>query len=79
MVMTVGKYDDRYARLGIRIAYLRKLQMLSQDQLAERAGISAGYLAQIEAPGVKQRPSLNTLFAISDALGKPIKDLFIDL
>lgn len=77
-VMCMKKYDERYIKLGIRIAYLRKLQMLSQEGLAEKAGISAGYLAQIEAPGVVQPPSLNTLFAIADALDVSLSHLFTD-
>lgn len=52
--------------------------MMTQENLAEKAGISAGYLAQVEAPGVVQPISLNTLFAIADALEVPVEHLFID-
>ena len=36
-------------RMGQRIATLRKLAGLSQEQLAERAGIGRGHLSRIEA------------------------------
>ena len=43
----------------------------SQEQLAERAGISPGFLSQVEAPGMAVGLSLNTLFAISEVLDVP--------
>ena len=56
---------------SIRISYFRRLRGLSQEQLAERAGISPGFLSQVEAPGMAVGLSLNTLFAISEVLDVP--------
>lgn len=65
------KYQDRLFALGVRIGYLRRLKGISQEQLAERAGISMGFLSQIEAPSMAVGISLETLFAIADALEMP--------
>lgn len=44
------KNRDRFISLGITIAVLRKLRGMSQEQLAEKAGISRSHLSAI-APG----------------------------
>ena len=67
----VSRFRDNYIGIGIRISYFRRLRGLSQEQLAERAGISAGFLSQVEAPGMAVGLSLNTLFAISEVLDVP--------
>ena len=50
------------------IKRLRNERCLSQEQLAERAGISPGFLSQVEAPDMAVGISLNTLFLIAEAL-----------
>ena len=67
----VSRFRDNYIGIGIRISYFRRLRGLSQEQLAERAGISPGFLSQVEAPGMAVGLSLNTLFAISGVLDVP--------
>ena len=44
---------------------------LSQEQLAERAGISPGFLSQVEAPGMAVGISLSHPFLIAEALEIP--------
>lgn len=66
-----ARFRDHYIGIGIRISYFRKLRGLSQEQLAERAGLSSGFLSQVEAPGMAVGVSLNTLFAIAEALEIP--------
>lgn len=39
--------DRRYVQIGLKIAYYRKLNGLTQEQLAEKVGISSGYLSQV--------------------------------
>ena len=65
----VTKDEQRYVVIGLKIAYYRKLKGFTQEQLAELAGISVGYLSQVEAPGMAQAVSLKTLFTIADVLG----------
>ena len=62
------KNRDRFIQLGIAIAALRKLKGLSQEQLAEKAGISRVMLSIIEAPGMASAFSLEVFFNIADAL-----------
>ena len=57
--------------IGQRLSAYRTQQGLSQEQLAERAGISPGFLSQVEAPGMAVGISLNTLFLIAEALDIP--------
>lgn len=66
---------DRFIELGIKIGALRRLRGMSQEQLAERAGISRGFLAVIEAPNMIQSFSIEILFNIADALGVRAGDL----
>jgi transcriptional regulator with XRE-family HTH domain len=54
-------------KLGMTIKRLRERRKLTQEVLAERAGIHRVYLAQIEA-GTKT-PSIPTLEKLAAALG----------
>jgi len=60
---------------GKKIAKLRQAQSLTQKELAERAGISIGYLSRIEE-GAK-KPHFKTLSRIAFALGVKISELKI--
>lgn len=62
---------DKYVDLGLNIAYHRKREGMTQDQLAERAGISRSYLGEIEAPNMITTLSLEVLFNIAKALRLP--------
>ena len=59
---------DRFVQLGIAISALRKLKGMSQEQLAEKAGISRSLLSAIEAPGLAKAFSLEVFFDLADAL-----------
>lgn len=63
--------DKRYIEIGLKIAYYRKLNGMTQEQLAELIGISPGYLSQVETPSFVQPISLKTLFAIADLFHIP--------
>lgn len=60
--------NERLVKIGLNIAYYRKLKGLSQEQLAEAAEISRQWLGQVEAPGLVTPISLDSLFSIADAL-----------
>ena len=62
------KNRDIFIQIGIAIATLRKLRGMSQEQLAEEAGISRALLSCIEAPGMAHSFSLDVFFSIADAL-----------
>lgn len=58
----------RYVEIGLNVAYFRKLRNLTQEELAEKAGISRSYLSAIEAPNIVKTFSLELLFDLADAL-----------
>lgn len=72
-----NKYNDELISLGNRIAYFRRQAGMTQEQLAERAGISLGFLSQVEAPNMVMGVSLTTLFSLADALDVPAYKLLM--
>ena len=60
---------ERYRDLGCAIAYYRKRQGLTQEQLAEKVGISRQHMGAIEAPNMTRAISLDVLFNIATSLG----------
>lgn len=66
---------DRLIESGITIAFARKLRGMSQEQLAEKAGISRSHLSAIEAPNLVRAFSVDILFSIADALNLKASDL----
>lgn len=63
------KNHDRFIHLGIAIAALRKMRGMSQEQLAEKAGISRSLISAIEAPGLAKSFSLDVFFNLADCSG----------
>ena len=61
-------------QLGRNIFNLRRQKGLSQNQLAEKVGISREHLAKIET--AKRCVSLGLLIDISEALEVPVRDFF---
>ena len=66
---------DRFIELGLTIAALRKMQGMSQEQLAEKANMSRSHLSSIEAPNIVRPFSLEILYNIADALNVRARDL----
>ena len=62
---------NRYIQIGLKIAYYRRLNGFTQENLAERLGISPGYLSQVETPNFIQPISLKMLFALADIFRIP--------
>ena len=69
------QYRDRIIDIGLTVAALRKLKGYSQDDLAERAGISRQTLSLIETPTVVHSLSVETLLRLADALEDNAADL----
>ena len=70
------KYSDKYIRIGLNIAYYRKLRGMTQLQLAEAVNISRTHMSNIEAPNIPTSVSLDTLFEIAEVLDVDITSLF---
>lgn len=68
--------EEKYYRIGLNIAYQRKLKKLTQVQLAEKVGISRTHMSNIEAPNMLTPISLEVIFNIADALEIPVEILF---
>ena len=66
-----NEYRDKYRKIGLRIAYFRKMKGLTQEELAESVNKSAGYIGAVEAINVDRAISLDLLFDIEKLLGIP--------
>ena len=67
-------YPERYITLGLKIAYYRKKRGYTQENLAEKVGISLNFLAQVEGTGTIRGISLETLFKMAVAPSKLLED-----
>jgi len=65
---------DRIKAFGDRIKQLRADQRISQEALADLAGLDRAYLGGIERG--ERNPSLKNIFKIADALQASPLDLF---
>lgn len=59
---------DRFVQLGIAISTLRRFKGMSQEKLAEKAGISRSLISNIEAPNMAYGFSMDNFYKIADAL-----------
>ena len=66
--------NEKYNRIGLNVAYQRKLKKLTQIQLAEQAKISISYLSKIEATGCNKSLSISVLNQIANVLGVEISE-----
>jgi len=60
-------------RLAVLLRKLRKERGLSQEALAERAGLHRNFISLVERN--ESQPTVDTLFRLADALGVPAVDL----
>jgi len=70
-----AEYKTEYAKLGLKIAYYRKLKGITQEQLAEMIDKNAAFIGHVEAPNINKTVSLDTLFDIAKALEIPAHKL----
>ena len=67
--------DPDMRQVGLTIAYYRNLQRLTQEELAEKAGISRQYLSKIENCCVQSKVSFVVILSIARSLGLTPNDL----
>lgn len=65
---------DTKRLLGSRIQKIRKAKGLSQEELAERVGLSSKYISSIERGN--ENPTLDTFIKLSSAMDVSIAELF---
>lgn len=46
------EFEEEYKKIGLKVAYYRKLQGLTQEKLANKLGVATSYVGQIEAAGM---------------------------
>ena len=68
--MTDEQKQQTRDRIGRRIATLRKLAGLTQEQLSERAGLQRSHITKIEAG--KYAVTFETIQAIGEAFGMTV-------
>lgn len=73
--MLESQYKMNLIKIGLKIAYYRKLRGMTQEELAEACDLSAGYVAQLEGPNSYFCPSLKTLFVIGEVLNVTVSKL----
>lgn len=61
--------------VGNNVRRLRRHRMLTQEQLAEGAGISSDYLSRMELG--KENPTVDVLARLAKALESDITELFV--
>jgi transcriptional regulator with XRE-family HTH domain len=70
--------EDAMAALSLRVAHLREQSKMTQDQLAERAGLTQTNLSKLEHGG--QHPRIDTLLRLQHAFKlRSIEELFGEL
>lgn len=63
-----------HERIGKRLRELRRARALTQEQLAERSGLSHKFIGEIER--AQANPTVATLGLLSQALGVEVCELF---
>ncbi|MEE1218567.1 MAG: helix-turn-helix transcriptional regulator [Ruminococcus sp.] len=71
------KNINKYTEMGLNISYYRKKKGLTQEQLAEKIGISRSHLSAIEAPNIVKSFSIELLFDIANALDIEVYKLLV--
>ena len=61
--------------LGHRIRRARQTKGITGAQLAERIGVSANYISELER-GIKKNPSMQVIAGMSDVLAVPVDYFF---
>ncbi len=72
------EHKDIYKLIGQNIKKYRKMQKITQEQLAMKANLSYGFIKNLEAKNVYATISIETLSVIADCLNVPIVKLFED-
>ena len=75
LVHSLGALQDANKVVGAKIKALRVKRGLTQDQLADLAGLNRTHLWRVET-GL-QSPTVNTLKIIADALEVRVRDLLL--
>lgn len=70
-----SKHFQSYAKVARAIKEARMEKGLSQEELADKIGVSKSYISKIEAPNCDKSFSLEIMFEIACALQVPVRQL----
>ena len=76
MAITNKELNKQYSNFCKNVRYYRKLNKMTQENLAEKADLSLSYIKQIESGKEYKNVTLNTQLNISKALNVKLKSLF---
>ena len=62
------EYEERIRRLGLKVAFYRKLKGLTQAEWAESMQTNVSFIGAIEAVNMYKPISLKTVFKLADIL-----------
>lgn len=62
-------YGEKLIALGLNIAYYRKLRLLTQEKLAEKAGVSLSTIRKLENPNMFAGVTFEKICRLATALG----------
>ena len=81
MIKIDRDYSEHYRRIGLKVAYYRRLKGYTQEELADAISKSATLIRSIEAPNQNRRSyySINIIFAIAEELNIPVYKFFTDI
>lgn len=68
MSRTQSAHIANYREIGKKIAFYRKGKNLTQEQLAQKIGVSKSYISKIESANYNEAFSLDIMFSIANAL-----------
>jgi transcriptional regulator with XRE-family HTH domain len=63
-------------KMSAIVKRLRKARNLTQEQLAKKAGVTQGYISQLEA-GTRKDPGVKVALRLAQALGVPVTELLL--
>jgi transcriptional regulator with XRE-family HTH domain len=64
-------------RLGQRVAQIRRIKKITQEELAERSGLTLSYISKIETG--RRNPTITVVSKIAQSLDVDIYQLFTTL
>lgn len=76
MIITNKELSNKYNTLSYNIKFYRKINKITQEQLAELSDLSTSYIKQIESGREFKNLTLNSMLKISKALNVSIDKLF---
>lgn len=73
--MNTKKYEEQIRITGLKISYYRRLNKLNQTKLAEKVGITPGFLSKLEDGKIANGAPLIIYMKLADVLQVELEKL----